>query len=611
MPLKHVVLCLSLAAVSALNALSLKDGVEESLSTNPVVVERLNNYRATLEDLRSSEAGYLPTLDWMSGYGFERTKSPSTNFENRNYNVYEHSLLLTQNIFNGLGTKYQIDYQKARLLAAANHFVEKSNDVAFNFIRSYIDVLKNKELLEIAKENIKFNEDIFAKVSKLYKAGLTTRSEAEKSDTSYSLAKSNLIVAQNNLADSLFSLQRILGRNIFADELEKIAFDSVMPSSLEEMNEYAITHNPSILVSQYNIKAAQALWNERQKNYYPKIDFTARQSYSNNISGIEGRDDRFRAMITLSYNLYRGGADEAEVKKNISKIHQEHQIKNDLKRQVIEQGQLSWSANKFLGEQLTHLEQYKKTSEKTVELYQKEYDMGRRTLLDLLVAENDFIASKTQITKAEHDRLFSKFRILDAMGIMVTTVVGSKVASHTAKVGLKPIDIDINKDKKFGTVIFSNRDSIERKQDKLPVNTDSDNDSISDAIDQCDNSVGPYVTIYGCNPQAGKEYPSKIFRSVDKKDFDVASSYIKQNRETIRKVVVKTHSDPYTYDEDTLKNVKDDGVKIAEKLKNSGVQDSKITLIAPVINEAIVSSEKRVGEEQNFRADILIFNENK
>lgn len=596
-------LSLSLVVASSLYALNLKDGVSEVLNTNPIVIERLNNYRATLEDVRSSEAGYLPTVDWMSGYGVERTKSPSTSFESRSYNIYEHSLQLTQNIFNGLGTKYQIDYQKARLLAAANHFVEKSNDVAFNFIKNYIEVLKQRELVEIAKENIKFNEDIYKKVSKLYEGGLTTRSEAEKGETSYSLAKSNLVVAENNLADSLFSLQRVLGRNVNAYELGSIVFDTALPTNLEQLNAYAVTHNPSILVSQYNIKAAQALWDERQKNYYPKIDFYVRQSYSNNVGGLEGKDDRFRAMITLTYNLYRGGADEAEVKKNISKIHQEHQIKNDLKRQVIEQAQLSWSANTFLTTQLEYLEQYRRTSEKTVELYQKEYDMGKRTLLDLLVAENDFIASKTQITKAKYDRLLAKYRILDSMGSMLTSVVGGDVGLHTAQVGLKPIDIDINKDSKFGMVIFSDRSKGERKQDKLPVNNDSDNDGISDSIDQCDNTVGIDVNEYGC-PRQSDESKLKLFKSTNK-DFSPVESYLKQNAGKITNIKVKAYGDHYIYDEDTIKDVTKNGEKIADKVKQIAPKNTSIQT-STIMAEPMASSETREGEKQNFRTDVYV-----
>ncbi|MDP3292389.1 MAG: hypothetical protein Q8M43_10200, partial [Sulfuricurvum sp.] len=57
---------ISLCAASTLNALSLREGVDEVLSTHPVVLERLHNYRATLEDLRITEAQYLPTLDYSA-----------------------------------------------------------------------------------------------------------------------------------------------------------------------------------------------------------------------------------------------------------------------------------------------------------------------------------------------------------------------------------------------------------------------------------------------------------------------------------------------------------------------------------------------------------------
>ncbi|MBN2870030.1 MAG: hypothetical protein JXK04_03640, partial [Campylobacterales bacterium] len=59
-PFLKTAMMLSLCAASALNALTLQEGVDEVLSTHPVVQERLHNYRATLEDLRTTEAQWLP-----------------------------------------------------------------------------------------------------------------------------------------------------------------------------------------------------------------------------------------------------------------------------------------------------------------------------------------------------------------------------------------------------------------------------------------------------------------------------------------------------------------------------------------------------------------------
>lgn len=456
---------ISLCAASTLNALSLREGMDEVLSTHPVVLERLHNYRATLEDLRITEAQYLPTLDYSASVAREKTKSPTTQNVSRSLSSYEHSLELTQNLFNGFGTVYEADYQKARILAASNHYIENANDIAYSFVNIYINALKNRDLLCIAKANVQFNEEIYDKVNKLYTAGITTRSESEKADTSLSLAKSNYVVAKNNLDDAMFNLERVLGRHVNAQDLEDGSFSGVLPSTIEEMKEYARSHNPSVLVSEYNVKAAYAQREASYKNYYPKIDAFARQSWANDVGGIAGDDDRTKFGLTLTYNLYRGGADESQAQKNLSKMHQEGENKRETVRKLDEQGELSWSAKTYISEQLVHLKRYEATSAKTLELYQKEYDLGRRTLLDLLVAQNDSVAAQSQIVRAENDLLFAHYRILDAMGSMVQNILGSTGEVYPQKAGLHFLDNTPDNDQQVETLIFADRQEGSYKRD--------------------------------------------------------------------------------------------------------------------------------------------------
>jgi adhesin transport system outer membrane protein len=464
-PFLKIAMTLSLCAISALNALTLQEGVDEVLSTHPVVQERLHNYRATLEDLRTTEAQWLPSLDYAGTIARERTDNSNTGFESKVLTSYEHSLMLTQNLFNGFGTINEADYNQARILAAANHYIENANDAAYNFINAYINVMEAKDLLCIAEANIKFNEDIYTKINKLFEGGMTTRSESEKSDTSLSLAKANYTVAKNNLDDTLYNLERVLGRPVSAEEVLDEQFSGSIPATLEEMKEYARVHNPSVLVRDYNIKAAKAKKEAAYKNYYPKIDAFARQMWGNDIGGIEAYDERSSIGVTLSYNLYRGGADESQIQKNLSQIRQESENKRETVRRLNEQGELSWAAKTYLVEQLEHLKRYQATSSKTLELYQQEYDLGRRTLLDLLVAQNDYIAAETQIVRAEHDLLFSYYRILDAMGSMVQHVLGSKADPYTQKVGLDVLDNRRDNDDRVDNLIFADRQNDPYKRD--------------------------------------------------------------------------------------------------------------------------------------------------
>ena len=410
---------------TALSAQDLKTTVSELLSTNPIILERLKNYNATKEDIVSAESGYYPKVDLNLGFGVEDTERtlPDTS---EDFSVYQNSLKYTQNLFNGFSTTYQVEEQEYRTASAAYSYIEKVNHTSFEMVNQYLQVIKNQELLETARENVKINEEIFTKVQKLYDAGLTTLSEVNKIESSLSLAKSNLVVQENTILDVSYNFQRVLGRYMNPESMSRPMLNVTLPATQEKAIQFAIRNNPSLLVSEYNIKLAQATNGEKKSNFYPKIDIEVSQNMNKNLSAIEGEDNRFRAMAYLSYNIFNGFSDSAALQKSISQVHQEVETKNSLRRQVVEGLNLSWAANKKLEEQLVHLREYKKFSLKTLTLYAKEYDLGRRSLLDLLSSQNDFIASKAQIINTEYSLLFAKYRILDAMGTLVSTVVSNE-----------------------------------------------------------------------------------------------------------------------------------------------------------------------------------------
>ena len=214
-----IVSCLLLLNTQLIEALTLKKSVIEVLKTNPVVQERLRNYRATREDLKIAKSEYLPVVDFRASLGYTKAGmfkngdgSWDHSVHDESYGNYESSLVLTQNLFDGFGTMNKISYQEARILAAAYNYIEKSNDIAYRMTEVYLSVLRQYDLLQTSRENVQINEEIFRKVKDLYDAGLTTDSEVKKIEASLSLARSNLTVQKNNTRDKEYSFRRILGR---------------------------------------------------------------------------------------------------------------------------------------------------------------------------------------------------------------------------------------------------------------------------------------------------------------------------------------------------------------------------------------------------------------
>jgi len=430
---------LSIVLLMSLNAQDLKTTLNEVLSSNPIILERLNNYKSTQDDVTLAEASYYPSLDLKLGVGHETTHRSnqvgSIPDESYDFDVYQNSLTYTQNLFNGFSTTYQVKEQEYKNISAAYSYIEKVNNTSFEMVNTYIEVMKNRDLLGTAQENVTIDKEIFAKVKKLYDAGLTTLSEVNKIESSLALAQSNLVVQENILMDSSYNLQRVLGRTLDTDEMIKPKLKTTLPKTKEEAVKFALKNNPSLLISQFNIRLAQATVKTKQASYYPQVDIEISQTMNKNLSAIEGNEDRFRAMAYLSYNIFRGFTDSTSIQQTKTQVRQEIQSKNTIKRQVLEGLNLSWVANEKLEKQLKYLREYKEFSHKTLVLYSKEYGLGRRSLLDLLSAQNDFIKSRSQIITTEYSLLYAKYRILDAMGLLVQTVMKDTEVAYS-NVGL-------------------------------------------------------------------------------------------------------------------------------------------------------------------------------
>lgn len=141
--------------------------LDDVLTTNPLIKQKMSNYEQTVYDLKIAKSEYLPKLDYIGRLGYEKTlEQVGGANDDRGFNTYRNSLVLTQNLFNGLKTVNRVNYEEARVMAAAYNYVEQTNDVAFNVIRQYINVLKFKDLYNLEKENVGLTRAILEKNTK-------------------------------------------------------------------------------------------------------------------------------------------------------------------------------------------------------------------------------------------------------------------------------------------------------------------------------------------------------------------------------------------------------------------------------------------------------------
>jgi len=453
-----------------ISADSLPSIIENVLDTNPIVKERLYYYEVTKSEIGIAKSGYYPSVDLESSIGRKTTGRVDNNISSETYNVFQNSLKLKQNIFNGFYTNETVKYQKMRTLSASYSYLSKVNDIALKVVNAYIQVQQEKALLENSKLNVKHNDTTYKRVQKAYKAGLSTFSEVSKIHASLSLAKSNLMLQQNKLLVAKHRFRKVVGKEISPEALEKLPSNLILPETQKKAEDYALEYSPTILAGKYNIQGAKALYQQSKSAFYPKVDLELSQNYNENYNEFIGVDDRTQGLVVLSYNLYNGGADEIKRVQSLSKIDQEVSLTNDLKREVVLNVQLAWSSYELALNQLPFLKEYQRESQKTLTLHNNEYQLGKRSLLDLITAENDLKRANDEIIYASYGLIQAKYSIMHAMGLIVIAIMNNETLYYR-RVGIdtytKPSPAKMAQKKDYKTLSLAMEEEADNSKNNL------------------------------------------------------------------------------------------------------------------------------------------------
>jgi adhesin transport system outer membrane protein len=149
------------------------------------------------------------------------------------------------------------------------------------------------------------------------------------------------------------------------------------------------------------------------------VDLEVQKTFDNNIGGVEGKNENLQAMIRMRYNLYNGGKDSANRARTAAGIQQAAEIRNNTSRQTVENLRYAWDAKNYTNIQLDYINQQVALTKETLEGYRKQFNLGRRSLLDLLNTEDEYITAQRSLATSNADYQVAQYRILNGMGTLL------------------------------------------------------------------------------------------------------------------------------------------------------------------------------------------------
>ena len=398
-----------------LNTQLLGNTLEEALSLaykkNPSIQAKRAELRSNDELVSISSSEFFPKIRFIGSYGESVTNYKEADEIRLRPNVAK--IEAEQIIFSG-GRLVNNRSQSLNIVAASRADLEiLEQEILFSAAEAFFNVLTNEKIVELREVNLDvLNERL--EVAKIqFEVGELTLTDVAQSEARLSLSQANLAEARSNLEKSKAIYRSIIG--VIPVNLSNNTINLSLPMTIEDAISIANVKSPylkfaekSELSSRFAVKSAKA-------RLLPS--FSLRGEFSNSEEMLFNADgDAYQLMGVVSMPIFSGGL-------NWSNIRKAQEINIRDKFQLIE-------AKRFVNQEVkSAFAQYNSSlikvnsSKKQFEANQialegvkEEFELGTRTNLDVLDAEQEFLDSQVSMISSENDSKLSMFYLLLSIG---------------------------------------------------------------------------------------------------------------------------------------------------------------------------------------------------
>ncbi|MFH1913791.1 MAG: TolC family outer membrane protein [Pseudomonadota bacterium] len=412
---------------------TLKETVVDAVKQHPQIKSMLFNREAVSRDLSAALGRFFPSLDLSSQYGFQQYNSSTARAlgnEDRTRTASDSSLTLTQNVFDGMGRLSTYQGSKARLESAENRLFDMVDTIALSAIRAHFDVVRTRKLTALAEGNITDHQSVLESIAERVAGGAGSKADEMQARGRVARAETTLItyVGELHTAEAEYVRQTGKTPGPLADQDFTPEY---VPASLDQVLETSIADNPKIKARTADVEAVTQDRDLTRSSYYPDIDIKVSSRYTDHLDGSSThlRDDR--AMLAMSWNLFSGGTDYQSSQAANARIRQAQEDLHDTTDELTRQVATTWAEyNTAVGQVDKHQEALYYSIESR-DMYLMQFNVGQRSLLDVLDAINEVFSNSVLLETAQSNRDFTLYKFLNLQGRLVKTLEVSESAYTT------------------------------------------------------------------------------------------------------------------------------------------------------------------------------------
>ena len=405
------------------SAKSLRQAVQEAVQNHPSIAASLAARDASAWDTKAAQSRLLPVIDLSGNIGPSITDQPQGFAPNVNDEWMlqrEVSLTIRQVLFDGGDRSNDIRRTAALTDSLTYQAADQAERIALDAVEVYIDVRRFSNILNLARENRKRLTSTLGLVRERTAGGTSPQSDLEQARERVAGATTIEKQVEQALEEAKARYRAVIGSEPV--NLERAGFPKGIPDSRSAAIATALKDNPSIRALGLEIQAADYAVAQAESGNMPTLSLEGIGSLGEDVGGTPGKMNSLTGQLSVQWNLYQGMGTTYRtraLKERASKAIMELRAKE---RQIQETVEKAFAAYAVGRERVAATRSQAQSQKKVLDAYQAEYKGGKRTLLDLLDAQNATFTSQFQLASAEAVNIFAAYQLLSAMNRLLSTM---------------------------------------------------------------------------------------------------------------------------------------------------------------------------------------------
>ncbi|WFL76634.1 TolC family protein [Altererythrobacter arenosus] len=398
------------------NVISMQEAIEVAMAANPEILQAQYNTEAIQMEREQAQSLYLPRLDIEASAGIRRLENNTRrNLGIANDELYplEAQVSADWTILDFGRRRGELLRQAARVDGASLRVTERSEFIALATARQYLDVLLQQRIVAAAQDNLAFHNTLVTDLSRGVEEESISIADLQQAEERFLSAKVRESEAVESLESAQHALRRLTGLTINTVTLPP-DLSAALPSTEDETLGLARTRNPLVREAQADVDAAHGQVMAAKGEFWPTIGIDARGRVGEDIDGFAGETNDIQARVYLRWNVFDGGLKQGRYQEMVHRASQARYRLHEMTRRAEEDASNAWTALRAQQNIGAALARQSEVSDDLLLSYRSQFNVGRRSLLDVLDAQNTRFNTQVRLETSRFSQLFAQYQILAA-----------------------------------------------------------------------------------------------------------------------------------------------------------------------------------------------------